>query len=261
MDKRRRELEELRDDTHLALLMDDYAEAIGEQVRAEAEEAFATGEITIPQELDITCRSLLKEVATTEHTEKPVRFLLRYALVAAATIVLLFGTLVGVQASGVDVFGAIASWSDSVFHFGKDKKPTQQTNKNDQAAQIRTALYNKGIPLEFAPILLPDGYTITSIKETDSNYLSVVGVKAVSTEGKELRITFEKNQDETIAMDTLWEKTDPSAQSYKSGDREFYILENEKGWSGIWSDGRFTISYYGFETIEALKTTIDSMGK
>ena len=51
MDKRREELEERRADLHLALLMDEYAERMGKQVREEAEAAYERGELEMPPEL------------------------------------------------------------------------------------------------------------------------------------------------------------------------------------------------------------------
>ncbi len=61
MDKRREELEEQRADLHLALLMDEYAERMGKQIREEAEAAFERGELEISPELDTKCRALISD--------------------------------------------------------------------------------------------------------------------------------------------------------------------------------------------------------
>ena len=101
MDKRRQELEELQDDIHLALLMDEYAESIGAEVRAEAEKAFETGELTIPKEVDDACISILAQTTKAERSKKPTKTVIRHLLVAAATVVALLGTLMVVYSASL----------------------------------------------------------------------------------------------------------------------------------------------------------------
>ena len=122
MDKRRQELEELQNDIHLALLMDEYADSMGAEVRAEAEKAFDTGEITIPQEVDDACLSILSQTAKIEDPKKSTKTVARYLLVAAATVIALLGTMIAVQAAGINVFGRLASWTSSVFHYDPGTK-------------------------------------------------------------------------------------------------------------------------------------------
>ena len=166
MDKRRQELEELQDDIHLALLMDEYADSMGTQVRKNAEKAFEAGEMTIPQELDDACATILAHTTRVEHSKQSARTVTRYLLVAAATVVALLCTLMVVQAAGVNVFGKLASWTDSVFHYNTEKKPVQP--EENPFAEIKTALSDLGLPVELAPCRLPDGYSITSIKQSET---------------------------------------------------------------------------------------------
>ena len=169
MDKRRQELEELHDDIHLALLMDEYANSMGAQVRVEAEEAFTSGELAIPREADDACRSILAQTTRTENRKKSSRSLARYLAVAAATIVVLFGTLVVVQASGIDVFGKLASWTDSVFHYNSNSKAKDsQGEESGPYKEIEAALRELGLPVEFAPSRLPEGFSVTSLQKAET---------------------------------------------------------------------------------------------
>ena len=47
-----------------------------------------------------------------------LRRVFRACITVAATVALLFTILVGAQASGIDVFGALARWTESTFSFG-----------------------------------------------------------------------------------------------------------------------------------------------
>lgn len=256
MDKRRQELEELQDDIHLALLMDEYAKSMGAEVRAEAEKAFENGEITIPQEVDDACASILAQTTKAEHSKKSTKTVIRHLLVAAATVIALLGTLVAVQAAGVDVFGRLASWTDSVFHYSSEEKPVQM--EEEPFAEIEAVLRGLNIPTEFAPHRLPDGYVVSSIKQSETDKMKIVGINAEKGE-KTIRISIEEHLGTEIVDHAQWEKAAQSVKEYTSNGRTFYLFENELGWSGTWTDGRYIVSLFGFESKDDLEQTIDSM--
>ena len=256
MDKRRQELEELQDDIHLALLMDEYAESLGAEVRAKAEKAFESGEMSIPKDVDDVCASILAQTTKAEYSRKTTKNVIRYLLVAAATVIALLGTLVAVQAAGIDVFGRLASWTDSVFHYSSEKKPTQM--EEEPLVEIQTALNDLGIPVEFAPHRLPEGYSVASIKQTETDKMKIVGINAEKGE-KTIRISIEEHLGTNIVDHVQWEKAAQSVKEYTSNGRTFYLFENELGWSGTWTDGRYIVSLFGFESMDNLEQTIDSM--
>lgn len=257
MDKRRQELEELQDDIHLALLMDEYADSIGAQVRAKAEKAFESGEMSIPKELDDACASILAQTTKAEHSKKSTKNVIRYLLVAVGTVIALLGTLMVVQAAGIDVFGRLASWTDSVFHYSSEKKPAQ--TEEEPFAEIEAVLHRLSMPTELAPYRLPDGYVVSSIKQSETDELKLVAI-VLEKEGKEGQIVIEEYLDMGLIENALWEKSDPSAKVFSSNNRDFYLIENEQGWSGTWSDGRYNVSIFGFESIEDIKYIIQSIG-
>ena len=259
MDKRRQELEELQDDIHLALLMDEYADSMGAEVRAEAEKAFETGAITIPQGLDDACASILSQTTKAEHSRKSAKTVTRYLLVAAATVIALLGTLMVVQAAGVDVFGRLASWTDSVFHFNSNTSTLQSEDK-EELTEIERALSDMGLPAELAPLRFPKGYSVTNIKKSETEYVKIVGVSA-EMEGQMVQVSIEEHIDAGMTDKASWEKNHQSAQVYISNGRSFYIFENEQGWSASWFDGRYTISLFGFISYEDILVTIQSIGE
>ena len=258
MDKRRQELEELQDDIHLALLMDEYAESMGAEIRAEAEKAFENGEITIPQEVDDACASILAQTTKAEHSRKSTKNVIRYLLVAVGTVIALLGTLVVVQAAGVDVFGRLASWTDSVFHYGSEKKPTQM--EEEPLAAIKTALSDLGLPTDLAPRRLPGGYSVKNIKQTETDDMKFV-VIVTEKDGQEGQIIIEEYIDIGLLNNAQWEKTDQTVTVISSNSREFYLIENQQGWSDTWSDGKYVISLFGFESFDDIKFIILSIGE
>lgn len=258
MDKRRQELEDLQDDIHLALLMDEYAESMGAQVRAEAEKAFETGEMSIPKEADDACASLLAQTAKAEHSRKSTKTLTRTLLVAAATVVLLLGALMVVQAAGLDVFAKLASWTDSVFHYRVKEKPAR--TEEEPLREISKALSDIGLPSELAPCRLPDGFSITSIKQSENDEMKTVMI-VIEKGGKSSQIIIEENLDKGLTENAQWEKTDQAVKVISSNNREFYLIENQQGWSGTWSDGRYVISLFGFESFDDVKFIILSIGE
>ena len=258
MDKRRQELEELQDDIHLALLMDEYAESIGAQARAEAEKAFETGEITIPQEMDHAYASILAQTAKAEHSRKSYSTVSKHLLVAAASIVLLLGSLVVVQASGIDVFGRLASWTDSVFYFGSLNKSAQ--SEEEPLMEITTALRDLGLPTELAPRRLPVGYSVTGLIPTEMDDMKYLGI-SVEKDNHEGYILIEEFLDPRLIENALWEKNTHPVRAITVNNRLFYLFQNEPGWSGLWTDGRLLISLHSFESYEDLVFIIQSIGE
>ena len=80
------------------------------------------------------------------HRRQPVRKL----TILAATLVFLIASLLTVQASGVDVFGAIVRWTEELFSFGRTEEtrslvvdgkwPEIDLNKNQQFTSLQEAL-------------------------------------------------------------------------------------------------------------------------
>lgn len=261
MDKRRQALEEKQDELHVEFLMDEYAAELGEQIRREAEEAYAGGEIAYPAELDDSIRAMIEKAPEPGKERKPGKSALRYALVAALTAVLLLGTMIAVQAAGVNVFGTIASWTDSVFRFENDATPSAEEETEASLNLIQAALREKGMPVELAPTWLPEGYEISEVEVKELDKATVVNAVA-ACEGKEqITITIVKEETTEFADAAQWEKTNTPTHTYTANKRTFYLMENEPGWCGAWTDGEYVVSFFGFDSEEQLKNMINSMGE
>ena len=102
----------------------------------------------------------------------------RTILVSAAAIVCALAVMVTAQAAGVDVFGAMARWSEDVFSFGQitpdsevsdnpgqgaDELETDDSAKDQEFASLQEAFDAYGITEVHEPSWLPEGYVLCDI--------------------------------------------------------------------------------------------------
>lgn len=106
-----------------------------------------------------------------------VQSIWRAGLIAALTIICLMGGMVVAQAAGVDVFGAIARWTDEVFSFGAiqsdgvEDVPIEATEKNTDTGGANELRYeslqealNAFTITEFSePSWIPNGYELRGV--------------------------------------------------------------------------------------------------
>ena len=261
MDKRRQALEEKQDALHMEILMDDYAAELGEQTRREAEAAYAGGALTYPPELDDAIRARIAAAPEPDKEHKTGKTALRYALVAALTVVLLLGAMIAVQAAGVDVFGKIASWTDSVFRFRNGTESSAEEETDASENPIRTALRKNGMPVELAPNWLPEGYVISLVDTVQVDETLTINTRAECAGRPVIRIAIIKGDAQPLLDEAQWEKTGLTPLQYTANNRTVYVIENESLWSGTWTDGQYCVSFFGFESFEELETIIYSMGE
>ena len=196
----------------------------------------------------------------------------RVCITVAATIALLFTLLVGAQASGIDVFGILANWTDSVFSFGPiPTDPSSQAEPDgletvtqvssrteipEEYQELYAALQERGVNDFTFPTYIPDGFIL---------------------EGSDLHIPLEAdridfvvwyvNGDDDITFNVLYgdkssrvyEKDVQDVKLYKSGDIEYYIFSNNGRNIAAWYTDKLEYSLSTNITISELETVIDSM--
>lgn len=143
-------LDEMTEDTYDQAVLNAYLDALDDKV-------------PMPETPDVgeaydQFQSMLTGVLPPrpKRQSKVLRMTLRVFLAAA----FLFGCLMVAQASGVDVFGAVARWTDETFHF--EMQEDQSTS--DWYAPYQEQLESVGLNAAFMPTLIPDGYTVGEIE-------------------------------------------------------------------------------------------------
>ena len=183
----------------------------------------------------------------------PFRRVGRTALVAAVAIVCMFAVMVTAQAAGVDVFGAMARWTQDVFSFGQimpdsqvSDDPGQETAgqsaeaSGTEFASLQEAFDAYGMTEVHEPAWLPDGYTLAELDVTFQHDPFLRAFEATYTDGEGyvgLSIMSYKEQPSTQVQ-----KIDGPVESVEKGGTVFYHIENSKGRMIAWYSDKF--EYY-----------------
>ncbi len=183
---------------------------------------------------------------------RPKRVLRRVALIAAV-IGAFMSLLVVAQAAGLDVFGAMARWTDETFHFAP-------AGENKEIRPIRILLEEQNIPTAYAPTWIPAGFVSEEPQVFASKRLVTVSAEFSNGEN-----TFMYSVTRHLSKDTIeafkYEKEHGDATSYSNGRMVFYIFENTDSTTATWTDhGSFDIEICGTLSTKDLKNIIDSIG-
>lgn len=104
---------------------------------------------------------------------RPARRLLRRAALIAAVLAGIFALMLTAQAAGLDIFGAIARWSDETFSFAVSNA-SYKGNGGGWLAACRQELEDAGLPAEYLPTWLPEGYTPGELEISEFNSLTEI---------------------------------------------------------------------------------------
>lgn len=175
----------------------------------------------------------------------------RLIAVVAATVALSLACMIGVQAAGVDVFGALARWTAEAFHY---------VLPNTEDNPIRAALREQEMPEELAPTYIPEEYTLKELivsqsdegKSVTSSYISGDNVLYIE-------ISQYNNSSYVVAWDC--QKDSKDIHTLLSYGREFYLFSNLESTTATWSDGEsLVINIWGNLSETEMKSIIGSIG-
>lgn len=176
--------------------------------------------------------------------------------IAAATVAVLFALMVGAQASGLNVFGALAQWTSETFHFGAG--PGEIQSENYQA--FLTALVENNIAKELAPTWCPAGFIASEpiVKNNDS----VVSIKISfsNADGNMFEIEISRYISQSNVENNSFEKDNISMKPYLSHSKVFYIFSNIDSTMATWSEDALLEIIWGDLSESDIKTIIDSIG-
>lgn len=178
---------------------------------------------------------------------RKVRSVWRVGLVAVLTAICLMGGMVVAQAAGVDVFGAIARWTDEVFSLGAIRSDGADdgtsapaladngvvNNNKTTYASLQEALDDYGITEFREPTWIPDGYRFEDV-EVDSwpDNGSFIGLFAEYCNGTDfLHIKVEGYEG---GANIQAEKTNASVETFLVDGLTVYLLENIGNNSAAW---------------------------
>lgn len=200
-------------------------------------------------------------------TSKVIRLshILKVAGIAAAVVIGIFGLMIGAQAAGIDVFGAIGRWTDETFHFamftGSATDGVSEPPVFEGYAQLQAALDDCGITEELAPTWCPEGFEMSAPEVLSNDLCNTIYCLFSDQEGKSFSIQIlQYNSISDIGVLGL-EKDDTPVKEYSSNGRNFYIMSNLDNMTATWSDGSILMmNISGSISENDIRTIIDSIG-
>lgn len=205
-----------------------------------------------------------------------LRTLLRVAAAAALLTTFLFSTMVAAQASGVDVFGAIARWTDSAFSFGalpgedapgsvQTAAPAVQSSETDRRDvpeeyhEIYTKLKGVGCSSFMFPAYIPDGFQVTETKLHSNVNDEKIKFVMLYEDGTDYLI-FQVSHGGDSSF-SIYEKDSQSVEIYSQNDIDYYIFTNLDSLVSVWSKNTTEYSLSTTLSLPVLKEIIDSVSE
>ena len=187
----------------------------------------------------------------------------RTALIAAAAVACMLAVMVTAQAAGVDVFGAMARWTEDVFSFGQIPPDSEVSdNMNGEAAgpefsSLQAAFDAYGMTEVHEPDWLPEGYALDGVDvlAVDDPFLrsfeaaytdgeGIIGIGIVSYEGEPA---------------TQVQKIGGPVESAEKNGVVFYHVENSVGRTIAWYSDQYEYYLGGDVGDDILWKVVESM--
>lgn len=273
MGKSRQQLIQEYEDAKLALLLDEYAEIYGKVSADLYEKDVADGKVIAVSEQDqeTQLNEILRRAEADERKEarKGTHFkgAVRKITTVAAAIAIVILMMVSVQAAGIDVFGAIGKWTNSLFHFESQSgmmESGQNNNVKDQGlppkGEIRKTMVLYGFPVDLAPAWLPDDYSIKTIDFPENSDYRGVSFYLESTTGDWLMIQIDIATTANGFVSAWIEKDEEAVESILSQNRQFYLFQNDSIWTGSYQSESHRITIVDSRGKDDLIQIIQSLG-
>lgn len=187
----------------------------------------------------------------------------RRGLVAAvaAICILVVGNSVTARAWGFDLWEIIAKWTQETFHFAYAGQ-VEDSNGPDTGVELpysklQIALDELNISTPLAPTWIPDGYTESDVRvtETPIQRLFMAHYESGSS------IVVIRIADYLDGSPTQVEQSDTLIEVYSVEDIDYYIFENEGMLQAVWINGCFECYISGPLALSDVKQMIDSIEK
>lgn len=190
----------------------------------------------------------------------------RKVVLLAAAISIMFACMIAAQAAGVDVFGALARWTEETFRFkdNSDTIPTETTQtqtENEAYLAIKTEVDKLDISIPVVPTWFPEDFELQEIKASSPDITSFEHIVCLfsSKNDQNFTLSITKYEEKEDISNTVFEKDSQSVIEYVGSNKLFYIMSNNNTKTAAWSDGQLVISMSGPLTEEAIKKMIDSI--
>lgn len=187
-----------------------------------------------------------------------LRKVARTAAIMAAAVVLCLAFMVGAQAAGADVFGALARWTDETFHF--ETWSAEPTYCETLYSTIQETLDMQGVWGEFIPTWFPEGFEIATVNTSEDALGASTLIMFTNNSGRSFSIAIDQYKENNYVDPQTFEIERESVENYESNGRTYYIFSNEDSITASWSDGRSLHRIWGNLSEYEIKSMVDSIG-
>ena len=218
-----------------------------------------------PERTEHAVSAQANQQSLTVPPKRVVRFkrVWRTALVAAIAIACMFAAMVTAQAAGVDVFGAMARWTEGIFSFGQipsDSEVSDNLNietAGSEFSSLQEAFDVCGMVEVHEPTWFPDGYTLEELDVTclADPFLRIFSASYTDGEGF-VSVSIMSYEKEPA---TQVQKIDGPVKSVEKNGIMFYHIENSVGRTIAWYSDRYEYYLSSDEGDDILWKVVDSM--
>lgn len=195
-----------------------------------------------------------KDTPTMKKSGSRFAFPRRGLTTAAAVVALLFALMLGVQASGHDIFGALAQWTSETFHFG---------NRNELSENYELflgELAKNKIPKEFAPTLILNDFEASEPTVKVDDIGTSIQISFSDSTERLYFISFDQHSQPISMENQVFEKDTTFVESYVKDEKVFYIFSNISTTTALWANPSFTETIWGEISTDEIKEIINSIG-
>ena len=203
----------------------------------------------------------------TVKTNKSYKRIFRKIVPIAATIAVVFMSMIAAQAAGIDVFGSLARWTEETFRFNSGASaPVLDTVypqvENETYLAIQTEVDKLDFDIPVVPTWFPEGYELEGITLSNPDITAWKNVECtlVNNDNQYCFVDITKYKEGYDISSVVFEKDGQPVIEYLSSDKLFYIMSDKKYKTAVWSDGQIMISISGPISEETIKTMIGSIG-
>lgn len=195
--------------------------------------------------------------APVARTPKVFRGVLKYAAVVAVICSTLFVGVIGVQAAGWDIFGALAQWTEDRLYYVIGRTP----QISPYYEPFQQALEKENMIGEFAPTWYPSDAQASEPEVWNDKFGTKVSMDLNRARGKAFKVRVDFAIDGEYVDSTTFEKEALDAEPYVSNGKTFLIFDNGDSLVATWSDGVFTEVIAGDLSVTEIKKIINSIGE
>lgn len=228
-------LDEMTEDTYNQAVIDAYLDALDAKA-------------PMPEVPDVNTsyqqfQAMLSQAVPAQEPTRPKRRsnVLRMTLRVFLAAAFLFSCLVAAQASGVDIFGAVARWTDETFHFEVQEDQTT----SDWYVAYQEQLESVGLDAAYMPTWIPEGYTVGNVEVDDFSDWVEIYVPFNNTDGSTIHYLISIHKNPSDIGSRFFEKDNRPVQEYQINDKTVYLFHNLDLMTAVCQDETVTYSLSG----------------